>query len=126
MLYTLVSIVIMTTLCMFRVKFTMTVSDCSCHMCQLQDWNHHGVKRISRMLAVLQPPLSSVGRSSDMSAKSDANKPFDRARAYYGLLLCSPEALIRAAADQPTKFSLAEYTALLQVSLSMNAYVCTA
>ena len=50
-----------------------------------------------------------------MPVKGEAGKPFDRARAYFGLLLCSPETLIRAAADQPGKFTLAEYSALLQV-----------
>lgn len=82
----------------------------------LQEWNQHGVKRMSRMLTVLQPPLSSLGSSPETQLKGDASKPFDRARAYFGLLMCSPEALTRAAADHPAKFTLAEYTALLQVS----------
>lgn len=91
----------------------MTLNYC---VCGFQDWNEYGVKRMCRMLTVLQPPLSALGSSADTPAKSEASKPFEKARAYFGLLLCSPEALIRAAADQPAKFTLAEYSALLQVS----------
>ena len=85
----------------------------------LQEWNQHGVKRMCRMLTVLQPPLSSLGGSAELSAKGDTSKASDRARAYFSLLMCTPEGLIRAAADQPTKFTLAEYSALLQVSIGL-------
>ena len=77
----------------------------------MQDWNQHGVARISRMLTVLQPTLTSLGGT----ARPEASKHFDKARLYFSLLMYSPEGLQKAASDKPGRFTTAEYSALLQV-----------
>ncbi len=68
------------------------------------------------MLTVLQPTLASLGGP----AKSDVSKHFDKARLYFSLLMYSPEGLQKAASDKPGRFTVAEYTALLQVSICLS------
>ena len=83
----------------------------------VQEWSQHGVARICHILTVLQPALASlVGASS-----SDAGRQFDKARLYFSLLMYSPEGLQRAIMDKPGRFTLSEYTALVQVSLACVA-----
>ena len=65
------------------------------------------------MLTVLQPALASLEGASS----SEAAKQFDKARLYFSLLMYSPEGLQRAMMDKPGRFSLSEYTALLQVGV---------
>ena len=84
---------------------------CKLSVACMQDWNQHGVARMCHMLTVLQPSLASLEGSSS----SDAAKQFDKARLYFSLLLYSPEGLQRAITDKPGRFTLQEYTALLQV-----------
>ena len=79
----------------------------------MQEWSQHGVARMCRMLTVLQPTLASLGGPT----KVDATKHFDKARLYYSLLMYSPEGLQKAASDKPGRFTVTEYTALLQVSV---------
>ena len=78
---------------------------------RVQEWNQHGVARICHMLTVLQPALASLTGVSS----SDAVRQFDKARLYFSLLMYSPEGLQRAIMDKPGRFTLSEYTALLQV-----------
>ena len=68
------------------------------------------------MLTVLQPTLASLGGP----ANNDAAKHFDKARLYFSLLMYLPEGLQKAASDKPGRFTLAEYTALLQVSICLS------
>ena len=65
------------------------------------------------MLTVLQPALASLEGASS----SDAARQFDKARLYFSLLMYTPEGLQRAIMDKPGRFTLAEYSALLQVGL---------
>jgi len=82
----------------------------------LQEWSQHGVARMCRMLTVLQPGLTSL----EGPAKGDVTKHFDKARLYFSLLMYSPEGLQKAASDKPGRFTVAEYTALLQVSICLS------
>ena len=82
----------------------------------MQEWSQHGVARMCRMLTVLQPTLASLGGP----AKNDVTKHFDKARLYFSLLMYSPEGLQKAASDKPGRFTVAEYTALLQVSIYLS------
>ena len=68
------------------------------------------------MLTVLQPTLASLGGP----VKGDATKHFDKARLYFSLLMYSPEGLQKAASDKPGRFTVAEYTALMQVSTCLS------
>ncbi|KAL0041965.1 hypothetical protein WJX79_010411 [Trebouxia sp. C0005] len=79
----------------------------------VQEWSQHGVARMCRMLTVLQPTLASLGGP----ANNDAAKHFDKARLYFSLLMYLPEGLQKAASDKPGRFTLAEYTALLQANV---------
>lgn len=79
-----------------------------------QEINQHGVARMCRLLAVLQPGLSSLGAAGG-AFRPEAARAFEKARAYYGLLTLPPEALLKAAADRPDRFTAPEYLALLQV-----------
>lgn len=79
----------------------------------MQEINKHGVARVGHMLSVLQPALAALVATGGCGV--DATKHFDRARAYYTLLTCLPEKVIAAAAEQPSKYKPAEWTALLQV-----------
>ena len=82
----------------------------------LQEINHHGVTRMRRLLAVLQPGLSALGsRGGRTPAQPQAVRAFDRARTYYGLLTLPADALVKVAIDKPQRFSPAEYQAILQV-----------
>ena len=64
------------------------------------------------MLTLLQPTLASLEGASS----SQAAKHIERARLYFSLLMYSPEGLQRAIMDKPGRFTLSEYTALLQVN----------
>ncbi|DBA83817.1 TPA: hypothetical protein ACH3X1_006340 [Trebouxia sp. C0004] len=79
----------------------------------IQEWSQHGVARMCRMLTVLQPTLASLGGP----AQGDVTKHFDKTRLYFSLLMYSPEGLQKAASDKPGRFSVAEYTALLQANV---------
>ena len=68
------------------------------------------------MLSVLQPSLGSLRGAST----ADVSQAFDRARLYFSFLLYLPEALQKAAADKPGRFTPAEYTALLQVAFGCH------
>jgi len=68
------------------------------------------------MLTVLQPTLASLGGP----ANSDVTKHFDKARLYFSLLMYSSEGLQKAASYKPGRFTVAEYTALLQVSICLS------
>lgn len=80
----------------------------------MQEWNQHGVARICHMLTVLQPALASLEGASS----SDAARQFEKARLYFSLLMYTPEGLQRAIMDKPGRFTLSEYSALLQVGLA--------
>jgi hypothetical protein len=82
----------------------------------VQGINQHGVARMCRLLAVLQPALSSLSAAGG-AFRPESARAFEKARAYYGLLTVPADALLRAAAERPTRFTAAEYTAMLQVSL---------
>ena len=79
----------------------------------VQEWNQLGVARMCHMLTVLQPAVASLAGASS----SDAGRQFDKARLYFSLLMYSPDGLQRAIMDKPGRFTLSEYTALLQVRL---------
>ncbi|KAL3138889.1 hypothetical protein ABBQ32_005714 [Trebouxia sp. C0010 RCD-2024] len=77
---------------------------------EIQDWNQHGVARMCYMLTLLRPTLATLeGASSNKAAKH-----FEKARLYFSLLMYSAEGLQRAIMDKPGRFTLSEYTALLQ------------
>lgn len=78
-----------------------------------QELNAHGVTRMCRLLAVLQPSLSALGAPGG-AFRPEAARAFDKARAYYNLLALPPPALLRVAAERPGRFFPAEYQALLQ------------
>lgn len=80
----------------------------------MQEINQHGVARVCHMLAVVQPALSALVPTGGY--RPEAAKHFERAHTYYNLLICLPDALIRIAAEQPSKYRPAEWAALLQVS----------
>eukprot|EP00891_Asterochloris_glomerata_P001516 jgi/Astpho2/1516/Aster-x0064 len=95
---------------------------------EVQELNQHGVARMCRMLAVLQPALSALGASGGF--RPEAARSFDKrpqlgfsqqhqillqARSYFNLLMLSPQALIRAAAERPGRYTPTEWAALLQV-----------
>lgn len=84
-------------------------------MGRAQTINQHGVARMCRLLAVLQPALSSLGAAGG-AFRPESARAFEKARAYYGLLTVPTDALLRAAAERPTRFTPSEYLALLQVS----------
>lgn len=88
----------------------------------VQGINQHGVARMSRLLAVLQPALSSLGATGG-AFRPESARAFEKARAYYGLLTVPADALLRAAAERPTRFTATEYTAMLQVSLFCSTLV---
>jgi hypothetical protein len=79
----------------------------------LQEINQHGVARMCRLLAVLQPVLASLGAAGG-AFRPEAARAFEKARAYYGLLTVSVDTLLKAASDRPGRFTPAEYLALLQ------------
>ncbi|KAK9837523.1 hypothetical protein WJX81_008555 [Elliptochloris bilobata] len=81
---------------------------------ELQELNQHGVTRMCRLLAVLQPSLSALGAPGG-AFRPEAARAFDKARAYYGLLALPAAGLLRVAAERPGRFFPAEYQALLQV-----------
>ena len=78
-----------------------------------QELNAHGVARMCRLLAVLQPSLSALGAPGG-AFRPEAARAFDKARAYYNLLALPPPALLRVASERPGRFFPAEYQALLQ------------
>ena len=80
----------------------------------VQSLNQAGLARVCRMLAVLQPFLAALGAAGGLF-RPEAARQLERARAYYAHLTYSPSALTAVAAARPTRFTLAEYTALLQV-----------
>ena len=80
----------------------------------MQSVNAGGVSRMSQALAGLQPALSSLG-AKNRDVHPDTSHVFDHARAYYTLLTTSTDGLLRAAAERPTRFTPAEYMALLHV-----------
>ncbi|EIE27841.1 hypothetical protein COCSUDRAFT_83461 [Coccomyxa subellipsoidea C-169] len=82
--------------------------------------NQHGVARMSRLLAVLQPALSSLGATGG-AFRPESARAFEKARAYYGLLTVPADALLRAAAERPTRFTATEYTAMLQLTGALAA-----
>ena len=66
------------------------------------------------MLAVLQPFLAGLGATMSLF-RPEAARHLEKARAYYAHMTYSPAALITAAATRPTRFTLKEYLALLEV-----------
>ncbi|KAK9815816.1 hypothetical protein WJX72_010122 [[Myrmecia] bisecta] len=82
---------------------------------ELREMNQHGVARMCRMLAVLQPALSALGATGGFF-RPEASRQFEKARTYYGLVTYKADDLLKAAAEKPTRFTAAEYTALLQVN----------
>lgn len=88
-----------------------------------QGINQYGVSRMCRLLAVLQPALSSLGTAGG-AFRPESARAFEKARAYYGLLTVPTDALLRAAAERPTRFTATEYTAMLQVNLTRDRAPC--
>ena len=93
---------------------------------ELKAVNHVGVSRMQRMLASLQPALAGVGGggsaagapgSSAGSSRQASTKQFERAKQYYQLLTYSAEGVVQTAVDKPTRWSGAEYLALLAVDV---------
>ena len=80
----------------------------------VQSMNQHGIARMCRLLAVVQPALSSLG-AAGAAFRPESARAFEKARAYYGLLMLPADGLIKAAAEKPKRFTSAEYMALLQV-----------
>ena len=80
----------------------------------MQSMNQHGIARMCRLLAVVQPALSSLG-AAGAAFRPESARAFEKARAYYSLLTLPPDALIKAAAEKPKRFTPSEYMALLQV-----------
>ncbi|KXZ42768.1 hypothetical protein GPECTOR_119g399 [Gonium pectorale] len=72
--------------------------------------------------ATALPPVSGVGASAAVVAallmqpetRGERGRMFDRARAYYGLLLVPADEVVRAAGERPGRFLYAEWMALLQ------------
>lgn len=75
-----------------------------------------------RLLAVLQPALSSLGATGG-AFRPESARAFEKARAYYSLLTVPPDALLKAATDRPTRFTPTEYMALMQVHKHTTAEV---
>lgn len=82
--------------------------------CALQEVNAHGVDRICKMLAVLQPALSALGASTGLF-RPEASRLFEKARVYYNLLKLSVEELIAHIEKHPKAYLPDDYMALLQV-----------
>ena len=80
----------------------------------VQSMNQHGIARMCRLLAVVQPALSSLG-AAGAAFRPESARAFEKARAYYSLLTLPADGLIKAAAEKPKRFTSAEYMALLQV-----------
>lgn len=81
----------------------------------LQAMNQAGLARMCRMLAVLQPFLAGLGATMSLF-RPEAARHLEKARAYYAHLTYAPQALIAAALSKPTRFTVKEYLALLEVS----------
>ena len=90
--------------------------------------NRGGAARMCRMLAALQPALSSAGSGAGgggggpgaaaaAATRTEASRHFDRAKLYYTLLTYSPEGLVATAAEKPHRFTAPEYAALLAVTV---------
>ena len=86
----------------------------------VQSMNQHGIARMCRLLAVVQPALSSLG-AAGAAFRPESARAFEKARAYYSLLTLPPDALIKAAAEKPKRFTPSEYMALLQVLVTCFA-----
>lgn len=69
---------------------------------------------MSRILAVLQPFLVSLGFEGGLF-RPDAARHLEKARNYYAHLTYTPSMLISAAAARPGKFTLQEWMALIEV-----------
>ncbi|GIL50762.1 hypothetical protein Vafri_6903, partial [Volvox africanus] len=73
-------------------------------------------------LATAVPTVSGPGPSAGVLAallvepetRGERGRAFDKARAYYGLLLVPPDEVVRAATERPGRFLYAEWMALLQ------------
>ena len=85
--------------------------------------NQHGIARMCRLLAVVQPALSSLG-AAGAAFRPESARAFEKARAYYSLLTLPADGLIKAAAEKPKRFTSAEYMALLQVCNFSSAHGC--
>ncbi|CAL5223744.1 g6305 [Coccomyxa viridis] len=81
---------------------------------EIESMNQHGIARMCRLLAVVQPALSSLG-AAGAAFRPESARAFEKARAYYSLLTLPADGLIKAAAEKPKRFTSAEYMALLQV-----------
>jgi hypothetical protein len=100
-----------------------SIEEATCHV---QAINQHGVARMCRLLAVLQPALSSLGATGG-AFRPESARAFEKARAYYSLLTLPADAVLKAALDRPTRFTSAEYLALLQVSIRTDlCMICNA
>lgn len=86
--------------------------------------NQHGIARMCRLLAVVQPALSSLG-AAGAAFRPESARAFEKARAYYSLLTLPADGLIKAAAEKPKRFTSAEYMALLQVCTHPPCLVLT-
>ena len=89
-------------------------------VCCVQSMNQHGIARMCRLLAVVQPALSSLG-AAGAAFRPESARAFEKARAYYSLMTLPPDALIKAAAEKPKRFTPSEYMALLQVFVTSSA-----
>lgn len=87
----------------------------------VQSMNQHGIARMCRLLAVVQPALSSLG-AAGAAFRPESARAFEKARAYYSLLTLPADGLIKAAAEKPKRFTSAEYMALLQVCIHPFVY----
>lgn len=92
---------------------------------EIPEMNALGAERLIRNLAVMQGPLTAL--TTTESAGDDlggASKPsvecqraFERATGYYTLITLPAEEVARLAADKPLRYSVAEWEALLSVSV---------
>ena len=80
----------------------------------MQELNKAGVAKMSRILAVLQPFLVSLGAEGGMY-RPEITKHLEKARNYYAHLTYTPSLLVTAAAAKPSKFTLQEWMALVEV-----------
>ena len=87
-----------------------------------QSMNQHGIARMCRLLAVVQPALSSLGAAGG-AFRPESARAFEKARAYYSLLTLSPDALIKLAAEKPKRFTPAEYMSLLQARFECPSHM---
>ena len=95
--------------------------------CSRQQWTLLCAEHESARHSTHVPAAGSGAAGAELAGRGRGSLPpgvgaaFEKARAYYSLLTLPPDALIKAAAEKPKRFTSSEYMALLQVLVTCSA-----